>query len=134
MMNAGRIVPGRETRDAIEAVIARDPELTLLWRMTLQVLDGRPGWALYLDEDGIYAWFFGWEGQGLLVVSVEPYGLQCFHHREDTDTTANSARELWEWAKGLEDVEEEEGAKYLMEFKSSVRQDADMRLAVELPA
>ncbi|SFF66824.1 hypothetical protein [Blastococcus tunisiensis] len=133
MINAQRITPGEQTVDAMNGLIARDPELAALWGMTLQVLAGRAGWALYHGEDDDYAWLFGWEGQGLLVVSVEPYGLDCFHWRADTNTTVNSARELWEWAKELEDPEEAAGVSDLIEMRTSLRRAQDTGLGAKLP-
>ncbi|REK72132.1 hypothetical protein DX116_00310 [Aeromicrobium endophyticum] len=101
--------------------------------MTSDVLHRRAGWALYVGEDGDYAWLFGWEGQGLLVVSVEPYGIDAYHHREDETATVNSARELWEWLKLREDDEDAKGGAEVTELRRQLREMSDEKLAETLP-
>lgn len=134
MINSQRISPGQDAEDAVAGLVAGEPATAALWGMTYQVFGGRPGWALYRDESDQFAWFFGWEGQGLLVVSVEPYGIECFHWRDDASQTVNSPHDLWEWAKAREDAEEEAGVRDLIELRSQMRHSEDDRMAAELPA
>lgn len=103
------------------------------WAMAKQVLHMRAGWTLNRDDNNNHAMFFGWEGQGLLVVTTSTDGLKCFHWREDTDELVTSARDLWCWVKDREDSEDQAGADFLVEFRKEVRDAANERLDASLP-
>lgn len=130
-MNAKRIDPGPDTQAAIAAIVEADAATAALWGMTYEVLAGRAGWDLYVDENGEHAWFFGWEDQALLVVSVEPYGIECFHWRPDVSHSLDSAVDLWKWVTSLEDEEEQAGVRDLTAMRVSLREykDAEFKSA-----
>lgn len=125
-------VPAGIDTDAALSALADEPATGALWAMTAQVLGGRAGWRLNYDDEGTYAWFFGLEGQGLLAVTVEAYGLLCYHHRADEEYTANSARELWDWARSLEEEELRLGAEHILYMHSELRKMKDSSIEAAL--
>jgi hypothetical protein len=127
-------VPNGLDTEAALAMLQAEPATGALWAMTEQILHGRAGWRLEHGDDGTYGWFFGLEGQGLLAVTVEAYGLLCYHPRNDAEFTANTARELWNWARGLEEEELRLGSEYLLYLHSELRKMKDSQIEAALDA
>lgn len=63
---------------------------------------------------------------------MEAYGHFRYHHRLGEEYTANSARELWDWARNLEEEELELGAAHLLSMHSGLRKMKDSSIEAAL--